>query len=129
MYSPSGGAWVNRTPRQVRRTGVDGSTPGGICNSVIVVEIPSPFLIGIVATSPPCDLDASQQVANKRQSTSPVLSGNTQKLDAIVDGNLPDDINSASILRKVIDQKLSDGSSGDLYTHCKINFVADPVQT
>ena len=25
------GTWVNRTRRQINRTGVDGSTPGGVC--------------------------------------------------------------------------------------------------
>ena len=36
----SGGAWVNRTTWKLIRTGVKGSTPGGIRNDVSVVEIP-----------------------------------------------------------------------------------------
>ena len=31
-----GGTWVNRTPGRVSRTGVDGSTPGDICNAASV---------------------------------------------------------------------------------------------
>ena len=60
------GSWVNNTMRQVIQTVVDRSTPGDICNAVRVVETPSPVLIGIFATSPPCGLDAIQQVINKR---------------------------------------------------------------
>ena len=33
----SGGAWVNRTPQQVIRMGVNGSTPGDIRNSVSLI--------------------------------------------------------------------------------------------
>ena len=49
-------------------------------------------------------------------------------MDAVVDRNLPDDLNLTSIFREVIGHKLSDGSSGDLYTRCRINFGGDPVQ-
>ena len=109
-----GGAWVNRTPIQVSRTGVNKNTPGSIRNVVSVKNAPSPVLIVIVATSPPCVLDVSLQVPNKRQSTSPTLDGNTQKLDAVIDRKLPDDLDSALVFSKVIGQKLSDSSSGDI---------------
>ena len=121
--------WVNRNLRQVSRTGVDGSTPGDIRNAVSEVEPKSPFLIGIVATSPPCGINTIRQVENKWQSTSPGLVGQTPKLDAVVDGKLPDDLDSASIPSKRIGHKLSDSSIGDLYMRCKMNFTADPVQT
>ena len=39
----SGRAGTNRTPRQVIRTGVDGRTPGEICNDFIVIEPSSPL--------------------------------------------------------------------------------------
>ena len=44
----------------------------------------------------------SLNVLNKRQSTSPSVTRNTQKFDAYVDGNLDDDRDSTSILRKVL---------------------------
>ena len=59
----------------------------------------------------------------------PALVWNTQKLDAVVDGKLPDDLDSASILIKVIGHKLSDGSCSDLYLRFRMNFAADVVQT
>ena len=65
----------------------------------------------------------SLQVANKRKSTSSGLGRNTQKLDAVVDGKLPDDLNSTSIL------KLSDGSRDDIYSRCRIKFANYTVQT
>ena len=41
---------------------------------------------------------------------------------------MPDDLDSASIFSKVVGHKLSNGSSGYLYTRWRINFAADPVQ-
>ena len=124
-----GGAWVNMTPWQVSQTGVDRSTPGNICHAVIVVGPPSPVLIRIVSTSPSCVINTSYQVANKRQSNSLVLVGQTQKLDAVVDRKFPDDLYSASIFSKVISPKLSNGSSGDLYTYFRVKFTDDSMQT
>ena len=109
-----GSVWVKRTPRQVIRTGVDGSTPGNIINDVSFENSPSPVLIGIVDTYPPCGLSGRLQVAKKWQSTSPGLGGNTKKLEAFVDGKLPNDLDSASILSKVTRHKLSESSRNDL---------------
>ena len=125
----SGGACVNRTSRQVIRTGVDGSTPGEICHNLSVVEPPYPVLFVVVATSPPCGLNTSQHVANTRQSTSPALVGHTPKLDAVVGRKFPNDLNSAPIFSKLIGHKLSNGYSIDLYLRCMMNFTADNVQT
>ena len=49
-------------------------------------------------------------------------------MDAAIDGKLPDDLDSASIFSKVIGQKISDGSRGDLYSRCRMNSANDPVQ-
>ena len=125
----SGGVWVNMTLKQVRQKGVDRINPGDICHAVSVVEPTSPDLIGTVSTSPPYGLNAIQKVANKWQSNSHGLVGHTPKLDAVVDGKLPNDLDSASIFSKVIVHKISDGSSGDLYLRCRMNFADDPVQT
>ena len=72
-----GVVWLNRIPWQVSRTGLDGSTPCGVCNDVSVEHCPSLVLVGIVATCPPCGLSGSLQVVNKCQSTYPGLGGNT----------------------------------------------------
>ena len=81
-------AWVNRTPRLVIRMGVDGRTPGNIGHAVSIKHAPSPDLIGIFGTYPPCGLNRILHVANKRQSSSLALVRNTQKLDAVVDGKI-----------------------------------------
>ena len=60
---------------------------------------------------------------------SPAVVGNTQKLDVVVDGKFPDDLDSASILSKEIGHKLSDSSSDDLYLLCRMNLASDVVQT
>ena len=106
---------------------VDGSTSGNIIHAVSVFEPLSPVMIGIVATYSPCGLNVIQQVANKRQSTSPALVGHTQKLDAVVYIKLPNDLDFVSIFIKVIGHKLSAGSIVDLYTRCSVNFAADPI--
>ena len=49
-------------------------------------------------------------------------------MDAVVDEKFPSDLDSVSISSKVIGHKISDGSSSDLYTLCRMNFAADTVQ-
>ena len=56
------------------------------------------------------------------------MGGNTQKLDAVVEGKFPDDMDFASIFSKVISHKLSGGSNGELYLRRRMNFVGDVVQ-
>ena len=53
----------------------------------------------------------------------------TKKVDAVVDKKLPGYLDSAIIFSKLIIHKLSNSSSSDLYTLCRMNFAADPVQT
>ena len=125
----SGDVWIDRTPRQVSRRGVDGSTSRDIHNAFSAVETTYPVLIGIFTTSPPCGINTIHKVANKWQSASPGLVRQIQKLDVIVDGNFPNDQDSASTFSKLIGHKLSNGSRGNLYTRCRMNFAADPVQT
>ena len=125
----SGGVWNHRTSRQVSSTGVTRSTPVSIGNSIGIAENYSLVLIGIIETAPHCDLNLSQEVGNKWQSTSPGLVRKSKKLDAVVDRKLPNNPDSASIFSKVIGDKLSDGSSRDLYTRCRMNLTSDPIQT
>ena len=127
IVAASGGAWVNRNPWWFSRTGINGSTPGNICNAISIVEPPSPVLIKIVGTYPPCGLNVIQQVADKRKSTSQGLVVQTQKLDAVIDGKFPDYFDSVSILRNAIGHKLSHISSGGLYMRCRMNFTDNPI--
>ena len=89
--------------------------------------LPPQFLLE-VTTYPHCVLSGSLQVAKKRKSTYPGLDENTPKLDAVVDGKLPNSLYYASIFSKVIGHKLSDVSRDDLYSRCRMNFVNDPSQ-
>ena len=96
---------------KVNRTGVDGSTPGDICNTASVKHAPSPVLFGIVSTSPPCGLNGSLKVINKRKRNSSDFGGKTQKLDAVVEKKIPTNVHFI----KLIGQKLSDGSINEIY--------------
>ena len=58
VSTASGSSWVNRNPRQVIWKGVDESTPRKTFRAVSLVEPPTPFLIGIVATYPPYGINA-----------------------------------------------------------------------
>ena len=64
-----GGACIHSNPRQLIRTGVDGFTPGNIGNDIDIVKPSSPVLIGMIGTAPPCGLNLSQEVGDKRKST------------------------------------------------------------
>ena len=96
------GAWTSRNPQQLSRNGVDGSNPGGIDNDIEIIETYPPVLIGIIETYPPCGLNLSQEAGDIRQSTSPGLVRQSQKLDATVDGNFSDNRYLTSIFSKVI---------------------------
>ena len=50
-------------------------------------------------------------------------------MDAVVNGKLPNGLDSASIFSKVVGHKLSDGSIDDLYLRYRMNFVGDVIQT
>ena len=49
-------------------------------------------------------------------------------MDSAIGGKFSDDRDSTSIFRKVIGEKLSNGSGWDLYTRCRMNLTVDPVQ-
>ena len=87
-------AWINMNMRKVSRTGVGGSTPGNISNSVSVIKMSSPVLIGIFGTPPIFGIEVIQEVGNKPQSTPSGLVRKSLKLDAVVDGKLPGNLNS-----------------------------------
>ena len=86
-------------------------------------------MIVIIVSSPPCGLNMIQEVGNERQSTFPGLVRQSQKLDAVVDRKLSNDWDLTSISIKEIGDKISEGSSWDLYMHSRIKFASDFVQT
>ena len=49
-------------------------------------------------------------------------------MDAVVDVKLPDNIDLMSIFSKVIGDKVSNSSSQDLYTRCRMNLAEYPIQ-
>ena len=124
----SGGAWKPRTLRQVSSNGVDGSTPGGIDTSIGINEKLSPSLIRIIGTDPPFGLNFIQEVGNIQQYTSPGLVRQSQKLYAAIDGNLSNNRNSTSIFSKAIGEKISNGSSRDLYMRYSMKLTSDLVK-
>ena len=60
-----GGAWVNRNPRHLIRTGRDGSTSGVTGMAVRSKPAPSPVLIGSPTIYPACGVSGSLQVGKK----------------------------------------------------------------
>ena len=86
---------------------MDRITPSYTCNDIGILEPSSPVLIEIVGTAPYFSLSVSQEVGDKRQSTSPGLVTQSQKLDAVIHVKLSDYHDLASIFIKVIIDKLS----------------------
>ena len=58
-----GGAWVNSTPQNDNRTGINGSTPDNMGNIVSVEHALSPVMIGVIGKSPSCGLNESLKVS------------------------------------------------------------------
>ena len=83
---------------------------------------PSPILIGSTTIYPACAFSGRLKVGNKRQSTSLDEVRNSQNVDTIVDGKLPNITDYASVFRSVIGRELSHGSIDDLYPEYRMNF-------
>ena len=105
------------------------ATQATLVNSIGIFEKSSPVLIVIIETSPPCWLKLSQEVFNIGQSTSPGLVRQSQKLDAAIDRNLSNNRDSTSIFRKVVCEKLSNGSIQGLYTRFRMNLAVYTFQS
>ena len=83
----------------------------------------------IISVPPTRGHSGSLEVINKRRSTSPSVSSNTQKFDASVDGKLVDDGYSTSILGKVNGRELSHSPSSDIYSCFQMDFMISAVGT
>ena len=98
----SGNAWTNRTPWQVSRTGVNGTTLGNIGNAYVIRKTSSPDLLAIIgATSPSCDLSMSKEIENIRQSTSPDLR-QSNKLDTSINWQFTNNLVVPPIFSEVL---------------------------
>ena len=123
----SGNVCTDKTPGKISRTGVNGTTPENIVNAYAIRKSYSPAFIEIIeTTSPPYGLNASQEIGNKRKSTSQDRR-NFNKLDTSIDGKFTDNLVAPPILTEVNSEKLSHSSSQDLYTLCRTNLAADTV--
>ena len=124
-----GGTWVNMNPRQVIQTGVYGSTLGNIHNAIRVKHNTSSVLIGIVGTSPTCGLNGSLYVVNKQHASSRGLVRKNPKIGNCCWRKVAQWYRFCVHFSKVIGPKLSNISSGDLYSLCRTKFTDYPVQT
>ena len=86
-------------------------------------------MIGSTNIYPDYGFNVILQVGKKRQSTPPDEFRNAKKMDTVVHRKLPDDMDSASVFRKVIGRKLSCGSRDDLYSRCRMKLLSNVVQT
>ena len=80
----------------------------------------------IVATDPNYGLNMSQVIGDIRKSTFPDLR-QSKKLDTSINRQFTNNLVALLIFAEVLDDKISDSSSRDIYTHCKINRVVDPI--
>ena len=124
-----GGAWTSRTPQRLRRTGVNPKSQRKFVNDIGIIDASFTALIGITGTAPPCVINLRQEVDNIWKSTPPDLVRQSQKFDAAVDGKFSNNPDSMTIFMKILGEKISNSSIQDLYTICRMNLTADPVQT
>ena len=129
MDMASGEARINRTPRKIIRTDVEIITPGNIGNAIGIVETSSQVLIGFIVTTPTWRLNLSQYVGDKRQYNSPGFLRQSQKLDAVIERNFPDNLNLTSILNKLLGDKISNSSRRVIYMRYRMNLASNPHQT
>ena len=134
----SGNVWNNRTPRQIIRTGIDGSIPistpihSGISNYSTPASSESTGTrvtgtrIPIGTTAPPRGINLSPNIYDIRKSTTPYLR-KSNKLETSIDGHFTNNMIAPPIFTDVICEKLSDSSSQDIYTLYWLNLLADPV--
>ena len=122
-----GSVWTNRIPRQVISMGVNRTTPWNIDNACGISENSSPDLIGIIGdTDLPCGLNVIQEIGDIRRSISPYFI-KSNNLDTFINQQFTNNIFARPIFTEIIVDKLSDMSSGDLHTRCRMNLTEDPV--
>ena len=113
--------------RHVRQTGRDVTTTGNCNVAVTSFQGNSPVLIGGIDVYQTRGHIGSLDVLNKRKSTYPIVSRNTHKFDASVDGNLANDGDSTFIFIKVIGRELPHSPRADIYLRCQMDFMSNAV--
>ena len=137
MDVTSGNAWTNRTPRQISRTGVDGSIPVSTPIHIGMIKYSNPYssdsnktriLIesNDNTTAPPCGLNVIPKINDIRQSGTPDLR-DSNKLENSIDGKFTNNLVVPPIFTEVLCEKLSDSSIRYIYTRCRMNLTPDPV--
>ena len=122
-----GNACTNRTPHQVSRKGVRGTTPGKIVHACEISKTSSQTLIGIIGTTaPPCGLNVSPDIGNKRQPAIPDFI-NSNELDTSIDLQFTNHLFAPLIFTEVLGENFYDSSRWDIYTRCRMNLVSDHV--
>ena len=114
---------VLQTPGHVSSTGKDGTTPRDYKLAVRYSQDNLPVLIGVIVFPPTMGHSGIQDIINKRKSTSPSVSRNTQKFYTSIDGNLADDGDYVAIFRKVLGCKHSNSLSSNIYLRCRMDFM------
>ena len=90
-------------------------------------ETSSPYMIGIIgATSPPCGLNLSQDIGSIRKSAYPDLR-QSNILDTSSNQQFTNNMVTPPIFAEVLGEKISNSSSRDIYTLCRMNLVAYPI--
>ena len=98
------------------------STPASSDSSVTSIPIGTSDTTAV----PPCVLKVSLKIDNIRQSATPDFR-DSNKLDAAIDGNLPNNLVAPPIFTDILSEKLSYSSRRDVYMRCWINLAADSV--
>ena len=82
--------------------------------------------IPIGTTDPPCGFNVSPEIDYIWQSPTPYLR-KSKEFDNSIDGKFTKNLVSLPIFTEVLCKKLCDSSCPVIYTHCRMNLTADPV--
>ena len=82
--------------------------------------------IPVRTTDPPCGFNVSPEIDYIWQSPTPYLR-KSKEFDNSIDGKFTKNMVLLPIFTEVICDKLFDHSFQGIYTHCKMNLPADPV--
>ena len=122
------GARVFRNPRDVIQTGRDGTTPQNGNTSIRSPRLNYSVLVGGGTTASPTIMGI-QDIISPKGPTSYVEVRNALIFNTSVNGNLDKNGNHTSISSKVIVQELSNYSSTNVYSHCRVKFTSNAVGT
>ena len=139
-YASSNNTGTNRTPRRIRKTGIDGITPVHIGirktstpdpsvisgTSINRTSTPDPSGISGISADPTCGISVTSVALPSGGLWSPRI-GNIRQLNTAVDRTFSNDPIVPPVSTQLFGDELSGSSSRNIYIFCRIKIVTESV--